>query len=91
MKDEKRARRRGDDQRMKNRARRIMRLWFGRHSGAGLNPRAVGVNASTHCRPCGCWMCQAEGREVPQPRERPFHDPDTREVILLPRINFLYR
>ncbi len=66
------AKRRGHEQRMKSRAKRIMRLWFGRLGVKGFSPRAVGRNASTHCRPCGCWMCQEDAREVPAPRERPF-------------------
>ena len=71
MKEATRAERRGHDQRMKNRARRTMRLWAGRLN-AQVDPRDLGVNASTHCRPCSCWMCQAKGREVPQHRERAF-------------------
>jgi hypothetical protein len=60
---------------MKNRARRVMRLWFG-HRQAQFDPRQVGINASTHCRPCGCWMCQEDRREVPAPRERAFDYPE---------------
>lgn len=71
----KRARRRGDLLRMKSRARRVMKMWFGDRVDR-FDPRQVGLNASTHCRPCGCWMCQEPGREVPQPRERAFHDLD---------------
>jgi hypothetical protein len=67
----KRAKRRGDELRMKGRARRIMRLWL-RGRFQPLDPCKVGVNASTHCRPCGCWMCQEPRREIPQPRERAF-------------------
>ena len=55
---------------MKQRARRIMRLWSGRRAFVA-DERAIGVNASTHCRPCSGWMDQP-GREVPPPRERPF-------------------
>jgi hypothetical protein len=65
-----RARRRADARRMKAKARRIMRKWFGGRFKE--DPRQVGINASTHCRPCGCFMCQEDGREVPQPRERAF-------------------
>lgn len=71
----KRRQRRGHDDRVKARARRIMRLWS-RHQPSGIPcPRQVGVNASTHCRPCSCWMCQA-GNEVPPMRERAFDHPD---------------
>lgn len=58
---------------MKARARRVMRQWFGRHVQEP-DPRQVGLNASTHCRPCACWMCQTKRREVPQRRERAFVD-----------------
>jgi hypothetical protein len=68
---EKRGQRRAQAERMKNRARRTMRLWAGRRE-TPLDPRQVGVNASTHCRPCACWMCQGQGREVPARRERAF-------------------
>lgn len=67
-----RAENRANDERMKARARRTMRVW--RQSVS--DPRQVGRNASTHCRPCACWMCKAEGREVPAPRERAFDHPD---------------
>ena len=46
MKEATRATRRGHDQRMKNRARRTMRLWAGRRN-APVDPRAVGVESST--------------------------------------------
>ena len=46
MKQGPRARRRGDDQRMKSRAQRIMRLWAGRRN-TPVDPRDFGVNAST--------------------------------------------
>jgi hypothetical protein len=76
MKDmTKRAQRRGDELRMKSRACRVMQLWFGNRV-PHLDPRKIGVNASTHCRPCGCWMCQEPRREVPPPRERAFFDLD---------------
>lgn len=67
-----RALRRAHDQRIKARTRRIMRLWFGRFTKEPPDPRKVGVNASTHCRPCGCWMCQAPRKEIPPMRERAF-------------------
>jgi len=65
-----RARRRADSRRIKAKARRIMRRWHGGRFQE--DPRKLGVNASTHCRPCGCWMCQEPGREIPQRRERAF-------------------
>ena len=67
-----RALRRAHDRRVKARTRRIMRLWL-----RGLfkdNPRKLGVNASTRCRPCGCFMCQEDRRDVPTLRERRFTD-----------------
>jgi len=69
--DGKRAERRMHNRRVKERAKRVMRLWFA-HREWPLDPRKVGVNASTHCRPCGCWMCQEDRRDVPAPRERAF-------------------
>ena len=72
MAEKKRALRRSHEQRVKARARRIMRLWNGRLSTGPLQPRKVGVNASTHCRPCGCWMCQQDRKEIPPQRERRF-------------------
>lgn len=69
-----RAMRRAQDQRMKSRARRTMHLWLGQR--AQLDPRQVGVNASTHCRPCGCWMCQANRKAIPASRERVFDHPE---------------
>jgi len=72
--DSKRAKRRAAEHRMKNIARRVMRLWAGNRQGP-VSPQAVGINASTHCRPCSCYLCQP-GREVPPMRERAFHDPE---------------
>jgi hypothetical protein len=69
--DGKRALRRAHDRKMKARALRVMKLWFGRHQWPP-DPRKVGVNTSTHCRPCGCWMCQEDARMVPPMRERAF-------------------
>jgi len=66
--------RRAHDARVKTRTRRIMRLWFGRRP-VSLDPRQVGINASTHCRPCACWMCQADARDIPPLRERAFDHP----------------
>lgn len=68
-----RAFRRAQERRVKARSRRIMRLWFGRLH-LPLDARKVGVNASTHCRPCGCWMCQADRKDIPPLRERRFTD-----------------
>ena len=76
MKGAKRAKRRDHQLRMKRRARRVMRLWFGNWLQV-IDPRQVGVNASTHCRPCGCWMCQEDRKQVPPPRERPFEYQET--------------
>lgn len=59
MATQSRAQRRAHEERVKSRTRRVMRLWAGRRS-APVDPRELGVNASTHCRPCGCWMCQAD-------------------------------
>jgi hypothetical protein len=69
----KRALRRAHDRRMKERAQRLMKRWFARY-GLPLNPRKLGVNASTHCRPCGGSMCQEEGQVRPM-RERAFDYP----------------
>jgi hypothetical protein len=58
---------------MKARVRRIMQRW---HRGLPVkqeDPRDLGVMASTHGRPCGCFMCQEPGRQHPQPRERAFY------------------
>ncbi len=71
MMDRKRAIRRGQAARMKSRARRVMRLWAGRWARPE-DPRDLGVNVSTHCRRCACWMCQGPGKEVPPRRERAF-------------------
>lgn len=70
-----RAERRAHDDRVKARTRRVMRLWSVRRVAAP-DPREVGVNASTHCRPCGCWMCQAHRRDIPPMRERAFDHPE---------------
>lgn len=67
-----RALRRAHNERMKARARKIMKLWsFGVRFP--MTARDVGRNASTHCRPCSCWLCQPQ-REVPTPRERAYFD-----------------
>jgi hypothetical protein len=65
---------------MKERARRLMKRWFGGcgrshamlDSFLASHPRKVGVNASTHCRPCACSMCQEDRQVVPPMRERAF-------------------
>lgn len=64
-----RARRRAARERMRARTLRVMRLWHGRGAGP-VDLRDLGVKLSTHCRPCGCWMCQTDAREVPRRRER---------------------
>lgn len=64
-----RARRRQDEQRMKARARRIMALWSRGLFTPASSPRAVGRNASTHCRPCSCWLCSGH-KDTPPKRER---------------------
>jgi len=61
--------------RMKRRARSVMRIWAVNRQNP-VSPRAVGVIASTHCRPCSCYLCQP-GREVPPMRERACHDPES--------------
>ncbi|HEY1755547.1 MAG TPA: hypothetical protein VGG72_09140 [Bryobacteraceae bacterium] len=73
--DGNRALRRAHDRRMKARAKVVMKRWYGRRP-VSTDPREIGRNASTHCRPCGCWMCQYDEREVPPPRERAFDDLD---------------
>lgn len=57
-----RATRRHHDQRMKAKARRVMRLWMRDLLPSQLrdyidNATAIGINAGTHCRPCSCQMC----------------------------------
>lgn len=71
-----RALRREQDERVKARTRRIMQLWSRQVPNGVLDPRQVGVNASTHCRPCACWMCRATHKDIPPLRERPFAYPD---------------
>ena len=75
MKADTRAVRRAQNERVKARTRQILRRWFGKRF-PDPDPRVIGVNASTHCRPCGCSMCQANPNEVPRPRERAFDYPD---------------
>jgi hypothetical protein len=72
MKETKRAERRSQAARSKDRARQVMRLWHG-HS-ANLDPRKVGANASTHCRPCSCHLCRHDG---PTRQERIFQGVET--------------
>jgi hypothetical protein len=68
-KDTARAERRGHDDRMKARAKRTMRLWSGAPASGEFNPRHVGRNASTHCRPCSCHLCR---NDEPSKRDRIF-------------------
>jgi hypothetical protein len=70
-----RAKRRAQHERVKARTRRVMKLWAGRRQAAP-DPRELGVNASTHCRRCGCWMCQAPHKDVAPRRERSFLQDD---------------
>ena len=72
----KRAVRRAHDRRMKERARRVMSRWFSLHPRP-LDPRKIGLNASTGCRPCACSMCQEDKRDVPPMRERAFDYPES--------------
>lgn len=67
-----RANRRAQQQRVKARALKIMRLWTGPNRSI-TDPRKIGVNVSTHCRPCACYGCTGPRREIPQPRERAFY------------------
>jgi len=69
-----RARRRQDEMRMKARARRIMALWEHGAAPDAPSPRAVGKVASTHGRPCSCWLCRSR-KEVAPKRERGFDHP----------------
>jgi hypothetical protein len=70
-----RARRRQDEQRMKARARRVIGLWSRGRPAEEPTARAVGRIASTHGRPCSCWLC-AGSKDVPPRRERGFDGPD---------------
>lgn len=63
-----RERRRRDEWRMKRRAEELVRRW---HGGRMFTKREVGRVASTHGRPCSCWLC-AGSKEVPPRRERGF-------------------
>jgi len=55
-----RARRRQDEQRMKARAKRLVRAWSFGFSTDNIPPREVGRIASTHGRPCSCFLCRNE-------------------------------
>lgn len=66
-----RARRRQDAERMKARARRVMTLWTHGLTDGDPSPRAVGKVASTHGRPCSCWLCRGR-KDVAPKRERGF-------------------
>jgi hypothetical protein len=74
MKEAKRAERRSQAARSKDRARQVMRLWAGHRAGDALDPREIGVNASTHCRPCSCHLCRHDG---PTRQERIFQGVET--------------
>ena len=69
-----RAIRRHHDKRAKAKAVRIMRQWHRslRPADAAkwMTPRAIGVNAATHCRPCSCWM-----------RANPKGEPTRQEMV----------
>jgi hypothetical protein len=72
-----RALRRAQLQRMKARARRVLLL---RVSGrAQLDPVQIGIHASTHGRPCSCWLCKRGNQEAPPPRERAFAEYDSED------------
>ena len=58
---------------MKARARRIMGLWSRGLSAPEHSPRAVGKIASTHGRPCSCFLCSGH-KDVAPKRERGFED-----------------
>jgi hypothetical protein len=46
--------RRHQDIRAKRKARFVMKyLW----DDTTITPKRIGVNASTHCKPCSCYMC----------------------------------
>jgi len=51
---------------MKARAARLLVLW---HGEAAATPRQVGRMASTHGRPCSCWLCRSH-KDVPPRSER---------------------
>jgi hypothetical protein len=63
----KRAERRHHLARIKARIRRYVASWGYRHLTS--DPAFVGHMASTHGRPCSCWMCRHE-KDVPPRRER---------------------
>jgi hypothetical protein len=66
-----RSRRRQDEQRMKDRAHRVSRLWYKGLHDKNVSAREVGRMASTHCRPCSCWVCTGHKEFAPM-RERRF-------------------
>lgn len=46
--------RRKADKKAKRKAKEIMtRIW-----SVPLTDRSIGANASTHCKPCSCYMCR---------------------------------
>lgn len=60
---------------MKDRARRVMRLWHRGLPEKAASAREVGRTASTHCRPCSCRMCAGRPDVAPM-RERRFEESD---------------
>jgi len=66
-----RALRRAHDQRMKARARTVMKRWYGRRP-VSTDPREIGRNASTHCRPCGCWSASMTSAKYRRRARGPF-------------------
>ena len=56
---------------MKDRARRVLLLWRRGLPEKSASPREVGRTASTHGRPCSCWMCTGHKEAAPM-RERRF-------------------
>lgn len=69
-----RGRRRQDEERSKGKARRLILLWSRHRDGDSPTAREIGRIASTHGRPCSCWMCRGH-KDVAPRRERGF-DPD---------------
>jgi hypothetical protein len=61
---------------MKDRARRVMRLWRKGLPEETASAREVGRTASTHCRPCSCWMCAGRPDITPM-RERRFENTES--------------
>jgi hypothetical protein len=70
-----RAVRRSHEERMKAKARNLLRVWRRLHP-CEPDPREVGRLASTHGRPCSCWLCRNGADETLTMRERRFDDPE---------------